>query len=95
MSQLGRVLVQLDYSEAFFIKQEFAGALQGLPVNDLTVYQLGFLHRPERLRCLGLFRGTANHAEGEIWSRLSAGEVEVEYQEYCKDPSGYGKRERQ
>eukprot|EP00960_Hanusia_phi_P032909 750130-Hanusia_phi.AAC.3 len=33
--------------------------------------------------------------EGEIWSRLSAGEVEVEYQEYCKDPSGYGKRERQ
>ena len=36
---------------------------------QISAYQLGFANRGERLRCLGLYRGTLNHADGDVWGR--------------------------
>ena len=42
---------------------------QGLPPNQVSAHQIGYSSRTERLRCLGLYRGTLNHPEGDAWSR--------------------------
>ena len=36
---------------------------------QISAYQLGFANRGERLRCLGLYRGTLNHSDGDVWGR--------------------------
>jgi len=39
--------------------------------HQVSAYQLGFANRGERLRCLGLYRGTMNHPEGDVWARCA------------------------
>ena len=50
----------------------------------------GYVNRAERLRCLGLFRSSMNHPEGEAWLRYSdAARIGGEYAAYMRDPDSY------
>ena len=63
---------------------------QGLPPNQVSAHQIGYASRTERLRCLGLFRGTLNHAEGDAWSRhTDPGRIAADFKAYMRDPSSY------
>eukprot|EP00277_Geminigera_cryophila_P012355 CAMPEP_0179444536 /NCGR_PEP_ID=MMETSP0799-20121207/27978_1 /TAXON_ID=46947 /ORGANISM="Geminigera cryophila, Strain CCMP2564" /LENGTH=133 /DNA_ID=CAMNT_0021231669 /DNA_START=50 /DNA_END=451 /DNA_ORIENTATION=+ len=90
MTRLGYVLVQLDYSDALFVMTAHASVIQGLPANQISAHQIGYSSRSERLRCLGLYRGTVNHPEGDAWSRHSdPARIAAEYSAYTRDPSSY------
>lgn len=90
MERHGYALVQLDYSDAMFVLASYVGVIQTLPPNAFTAHQLGYSLRPERLRCLGLYRGTLIHPEGDAWSRhRDPDRSSAEYTAYSRDPSTY------
>lgn len=90
MERHGYALVQLDYSDAMFLLASYVGVVQTLPPNAFTAHQLGYALRPERLRCLGLYRGTLVHPEGDAWSRhRDPDRSSAEFTAYGRDPSTY------
>ena len=66
------VAVQLDYTDAFFVRRDLANSIKGLPSSTslYSLYAAGYLLRPERLRCLGLHRYHLNYQEADAWNRF-------------------------
>jgi len=90
MERAGYVLVQLDYADAMFVLSAHASVIQNLPPNAFSAHQIGYANRPERLRCLGLFRSTMVHPEGDAWGKhVDPGRIQAEYFAYIRDPASY------
>jgi len=67
---LGYQLLQLDWTHATFVLKSQAGLFTPQPSFTASLWlQVGFLARPERLRCLGLWNGVGTHPNAERWLR--------------------------